>query len=89
MLNLDDRRRTHGDWGEGCEVEDELVSVLERRWSHLKNHHRCALRMIIHKIRRVVVGDADFPDHWDDIAGYAKIEANLVRGMSITADEVK
>ena len=82
MLDLKDRQTTHGDWGEGCEVEDKLVSILEGTvtWQHLSNHHRCALRMIVHKIRRIMVGDPDFVDHWDDIGGYAKIEADLIRG---------
>lgn len=32
-----------------------------------------SIEMILHKIGRIVAGDASFADHWDDIAGYAKI----------------
>lgn len=31
------------------------------------------IEMILHKIARIVAGDATFPDHWHDISGYADI----------------
>lgn len=32
-----------------------------------------ALEMIAHKMGRILAGDPNFKDHWDDIAGYAKL----------------
>lgn len=29
--------------------------------------------MIAHKMGRILAGDAEFIDHWDDIEGYAHI----------------
>jgi hypothetical protein len=37
-----------------------------------------ALDMILHKIGRIVAGDATFKDHWVDIAGYATLVADRV-----------
>jgi hypothetical protein len=31
--------------------------------------------MIAHKIGRIIAGDPDFRDHWDDLAGYATLIA--------------
>jgi hypothetical protein len=36
--------------------------------------------MIAHKIGRILNGDPDYIDSWDDIAGYAKLVADRLRG---------
>jgi hypothetical protein len=35
--------------------------------------------MIAHKIGRIINGDPDYIDSWDDIAGYAKLVADRLR----------
>ena len=40
-----------------------------------------ALEMIFHKIGRIVNGNPNHTDSWDDIAGYAKLEADIQRGI--------
>lgn len=40
-----------------------------------------ALEMIATKISRIVNGDPDSVDQWDDIAGYAKLIADRLRGV--------
>lgn len=40
-----------------------------------------ALEMIAHKIGRIVNGDPDYVDSWVDIAGYAKLVADELRGL--------
>ena len=40
-----------------------------------------ALEMIAHKIGRILNGDPDYIDSWDDIAGYAKLVADRLRGQ--------
>lgn len=41
--------------------------------------HREALEMIVHKIGRILNGDPNYADSWDDIAGYARLVADRVR----------
>jgi len=41
-----------------------------------------ALDMILHKIGRIVAGDATFKDHWVGIAGYATLVADRVEPRS-------
>jgi hypothetical protein len=36
--------------------------------------------MIQHKIGRILNGDPDYVDNWDDIAGYSQLVAKLLRG---------
>lgn len=40
-----------------------------------------ALDMICHKIGRIVNGNPDHIDSWDDIAGYARLVADRLRGV--------
>jgi len=42
-------------------------------WKYLKAEQRESLEMIANKIGRVLSGDSDFLDHWQDIAGYASL----------------
>lgn len=40
-----------------------------------------ALDMIFHKIARVLNGDPDYADSWQDIAGYAQLVADRLNGV--------
>jgi hypothetical protein len=42
-------------------------------WYTLSPMQRESLHMVANKIARIVVGNPDFKDHWDDIAGYARL----------------
>lgn len=68
-----ERKSVHGDWI----VQSCLSASLKRRmhdginWSNLSPHQKEALDMIAVKISRILSGDPNHEDHWDDIAGYA------------------
>lgn len=47
----------------------------------LEDVHKEGLRMILHKIGRIVTGDPNYPDSWDDIGGYAKRVADHCRNI--------
>jgi hypothetical protein len=73
------RKNTHGDFTDHARVTQRLKQVVhdEMKTINTKVTHVQleALQMILHKIGRIVAGDPNFKDHWDDIAGYAKITA--------------
>jgi len=75
-----ERGTTHGDWDAHAtcvqDLKDELSTHLRKRSRPLTAMQLEALHMILHKIGRIVAGDPNFKDHWDDIAGYAKITAD-------------
>ena len=49
------------------------------KWFELNWDQREALDQIAAKISRILVGDPDYVDNWDDIAGYAKLVADRLR----------
>lgn len=71
---LAQRQKTHGDFKNHAVISQELKAVL---WKHdfqdLEPHQVEALEMICHKIARILNGNPNYRDHWDDIAGYATL----------------
>ena len=76
---LQERKKTHGSYDDDARCAMRLLDVLtteeQRRDSTLTHIQRHALRMILHKVARIVAGDPNFKDHWDDIGGYAELAA--------------
>jgi len=77
-----ERGKTHGAFEDHAGATQDLKRVFEkhnfarvatRKQLPLTDMQRESIEMILHKIGRIVAGDANFQDHWDDIAGYAKI----------------
>ena len=71
------RGKEYGEFHEGAEVMQELkqviLSQLGQRGKQLLPLQQEALDMICHKMGRIINGNPDNPDHWLDIAGYAKL----------------
>lgn len=72
---LVERAARHGDFTDHARIAQALKRTVQRegRYDGLTDMHREAIDMILHKIARIVAGDPNFHDHWDDIAGYARI----------------
>lgn len=66
-----ERGRTHGDWARQSATAQAIKRALWRSELCLSQGQREALDLIAAKLARIVCGDPDDPDHWDDIAGYA------------------
>jgi len=77
---LAQRGGTHGDFTVNAHISQMLKDSLRNQhgWGNLNDVQREALDMISHKIARALAGDPDFKDHWDDIAGYAKLVSQRV-----------
>jgi hypothetical protein len=52
------------------------------KWFEMKPDQQEALDMILHKISRILNGNPDNVDSWHDIAGYATLIADRLRGNS-------
>ena len=72
---LKERGKTHGDFTDNARVMQGLKNVIWREdgWAKLTDVQREALEMILHKCGRIISGNPNEPDHWQDIAGYAKL----------------
>ena len=75
---LNERGKTHGDYTEHARITQNLKIMMRnfKGWGRLNLAMCESLDMQAHKIGRILAGDPDFRDHWDDIAGYAKLVAN-------------
>lgn len=71
---LETREQAHGDYRKVASVAQSLKRTV--RDGVLDVPQQEALEMICVKIARIVCGNADFIDHWVDIAGYAQLIVN-------------
>lgn len=78
---LEERGKTHGRFYDHATCTQNLKVVLKVHLHHrasrdqqgLTDQQLESLDMIMHKIGRIIAGDPNFQDHWDDIAGYAML----------------
>lgn len=71
---LQEREKTHGSFERNASVSQALKLIFnDNLIVNTLPAHREALDMIALKLSRILSGQADFKDHWDDIAGYAKL----------------
>ncbi len=76
---LAQRQTTHGDFTDNSRVMQRLKDVVHEHgvgWSSLDDVKKESIHMILHKIGRIVTGNPEVQDHWDDIAGYAKLASD-------------
>jgi hypothetical protein len=69
------KQKTHGDYKNTAEISQNMKSVMAcgKNWEALRDTQREALELIAMKIARILSGDHNFRDHWDDIEGYAEL----------------
>ena len=73
---LAERGKTHGDWKVNAAAQNEIRNAIQK-WdvNGLEPWKIEALHMIATKIGRIITGNSNHRDHWDDIAGYARLAA--------------
>jgi len=78
---LAEREKTHGDFGTHAAITDAIKYHMHNssKWDYLSSTQREALDMTAHKIGRILAGDPDHKDHWDDIAGYTTLVAKELK----------
>lgn len=83
---LEERGKRYGDFARHAEITQRLkrlmFSIKDR--AQLDDDQVEALEMIAHKIGRILNGDPDYADSWDDIAGYAKLVADRLHAQQQT-----
>lgn len=81
---LDERQKTHGSFVDHASCTQSLKHLLHNhpQWAILNDMQREALDMISHKIGRIMAGNPNEPDHWDDIAGYARLPVRFAEETS-------
>lgn len=88
---LSERGHAYGDFTDNARVVQSFMVVAASglSWKHLNDMHREALHMIFHKIGRIVNGDPDIQDTWDDIAGYAQLVSDRIPRQKQPPEEIE
>lgn len=83
---LAERGKTHGDFTEHAEVTQYLKDTMRSfaGWHRMTPAMKESADMIAHKLGRILAGTPAYNDHWDDIAGYARLVS-----LRITDDRKK
>lgn len=80
---LQEREKTHGDFSENALVMQTLKAAAHNspNWAgnRLTVVQREAIDMIMHKAGRILAGNPNHLDHWQDIAGYAQLVADRIK----------
>jgi hypothetical protein len=83
---LDAREDQYGSFMQGADIAVRIKGIMHnaiaRKDMHLFPDQLLALDMIAVKISRIVNGNASHRDSWLDIAGYAKLVADRLGGIS-------
>lgn len=58
---------------------DVVSQSLQMKWDSLSSDQQEALEMIAHKIARILNGNPNKIDSWEDIAGYAILVAERLK----------
>lgn len=70
---LAERGKSYGSFESCAEISQALKHHIRARGRHLENDQREALEMIFHKAARILNGDPNHIDSWQDICGYAQL----------------
>lgn len=72
---LNEREKTHGPYLQVATTSQKLktIMMLSKNWPRLTEPQAEAIEMIASKLARILNGDPNFRDHWDDVAGYAQL----------------
>jgi predicted nucleic acid-binding OB-fold protein len=80
---LEQRKSQHGDLLTQATISQGMKDVMRgtQRWNDLKPDQKECLEMVVHKIARILAGDPNFVDHWDDISGYSILISNRLNTL--------
>ena len=79
---LEDRGKKYGPFTSHAEITQAIKhAMFDGDHAPLEADQKEALDMIAHKIGRILNGDPNYIDSWDDIAGYARLVADRLRGV--------
>lgn len=72
---LEERLKTHGDFTDVANTSTAFKNTLRasKNWNQLTDIQKESLEMVLHKVSRILNGDPNNVDHWQDIIGYIQL----------------
>ena len=77
---MNERGSVYGPFHRNASVAQSLKEVMHRapNWDKLPNYMKESLDLICTKISRILTGESDHVDNWDDIGGYARLPSRYL-----------
>jgi len=72
---LNKREKTHGNYRDVASMSQSLKELIRsgKNWDKMNDGQKEALEMDACKTARILCGDFNFRDHWDDKSGYSEL----------------
>jgi len=88
---LEDREPKYGSFQDNAELIQQLKLVARTfgDWSKITPDKQQSIDMIFTKIGRILTGDSDHRDSWDDIVGYAELIVTEINERKTEAFPIK
>lgn len=83
---LAEREKTHGNYEETARISQAIKSAMNTSdgWPALESDMKESLELIATKIGRIISGDRESKEHWEDISGYAILVSRRIESESIS-----
>jgi len=79
---LVEREETHGDFMAKSRFIEKVQDIISKNaWNDLEADQKEAIHMILVKLSRILYGNPNYKDHWDDIAGYATLVSERLKNV--------
>jgi len=74
-VSLSKKEKTHGVYKETASLSQSFKDVMRsgRNWQDMNDQQKESLECIAMKLARLLNGNKNHRDHWDDVAGYATL----------------
>lgn len=79
---LEERGKRYGKFTGHARITQAIKKAMRyhTNWEALDDDQKEALEMVAHKCGRILNGDPNYLDNWDDIIGYVKLVTDRRRG---------
>ena len=91
---ISERNLVHGDYTVQATMTQDMKDTVRSgpNYNTMSPSHREAVEMIAVKLARILCGNPNHRDHWDDIAGYARLASkrtdSLMPKVSIANQQI-
>jgi hypothetical protein len=78
---LSARGKRYGEYSEHARITQRIKAAFRDspNWDKLSDDKKETFDMLAHKSGRILNGDPEFPDSWDDILGYGQLSRDRLR----------
>ena len=93
-MNIDEilaeRGKTHGGFKDHAKLSQNLKEVARssKNWANLQDFQKEAIEMSLHKLARILSGNAKYVDSWRDMAAYIELARGELSAQDGALDSI-